>query len=55
MLDNYMKMIKDDKLFVSVGEAARLTGMEAQAVRKLVDKGTLTCYLTPSGQRLIKM
>ena len=48
-------MNKDDKLFVSVGQAARLTGMEAQAIRKLVAKGTLTCYLTPSGQRLIKM
>ena len=46
-------MNKDDKLFVSVGQAARLTGMEAQAIRKLVAKGTLTCYLTPSGQRRI--
>ena len=39
------------KVFVSVGEAARLTGLEIQTVRKMADESTIACYRTPSGQR----
>jgi len=39
------------KEFVSIGEASRITGLEAQTLRKLADKASFICYRTPSGQR----
>jgi len=42
-----------EKRFVTVGEAARLTGLEIQTVRKMADQASLVCYKTPSGQRRI--
>jgi predicted site-specific integrase-resolvase len=43
------------KVYVSVGEAARLTGLEAQTVRKMADNASFICYKTPSGQRRINI
>jgi excisionase family DNA binding protein len=48
-------MNEKQKMFVSVGEAARLTGLEAQTVRKMADEASITCYRTPSGQRRINI
>ena len=42
---------KKQKLFVSVGEDSRLTGLEAQTIRKMVDQNVIGGYKTPSGQR----
>lgn len=46
---------RKEKRFVSVGEASRLTGLEAQTVRKMADKASIICYKTPSGQRRIDL
>lgn len=43
------------KMFVSVGDAAKLTGLEAQTIRKMADKASILCYRTPSGQRRINL
>ena len=43
------------KDFVTVGEAARLTGLDRQTVRKMVEKSSIICYRTPSGQRRINL
>jgi predicted site-specific integrase-resolvase len=63
--ENYIKLTKDiglsgmngikEKRFVSVGEASRLTGLEAQTVRKMADKASILSYKTPSGQRRIDL
>ena len=37
--------------YVSMGRASKLTGLEAQTIRKMADKGIIKCYKTPSGQR----
>ncbi len=42
---------KTEKLFVAMGRASKLTGLEAQTIRKMADKGIIQCYKTPSGQR----
>ena len=49
--------MKNDKktLYVPVGEAARLTGLDAQTVRKMADEASIACYRTPSGQRRIHL
>jgi putative resolvase len=39
------------KRFVTVGEAARLTGMEVQTIRKMADQASISSYKTPSGHR----
>jgi predicted site-specific integrase-resolvase len=44
-------MNEKKKEFVSIGEASRLTGLEAQTLRKLADQASIVCYRTPSGQR----
>ena len=46
---------KRQRLFVTVGEASRLTGLEAQTIRKMADKASFVCYKTPSGQRKINL
>jgi excisionase family DNA binding protein len=43
------------KTFVTVGEAAALTGLDSQTVRKLADKASIACYRTPAGQRRINL
>ena len=43
------------KIFVTVGEASRLTGLEIQTIRKMADKASIICYKTPSGQRRINI
>lgn len=42
---------KDQCTFVPVRRASQLTGMEAQTIRKMADKGIIECYKTPAGQR----
>ena len=46
---------RKQKVFVTVGEASRLTGLEAQTIRKMADQASITCYKTPSGQRRINL
>ena len=48
-------MNERQKSFVSVGEASKLTGLEAQTIRKMADQASITCYRTPSGQRRINL
>lgn len=43
------------KEYVSVGEAARLSGLESQTIRKMADEASILCYRTPSGQRRINV
>ena len=50
-----MNVKNKERHFVSVGEAARLTGLEAQTVRKMADQASIACYKTPSGQRRISV
>jgi len=45
----------NEKIFVTVGEASRLIGLEAQTIRKMADKASIICYKTPSGQRRINL
>lgn len=45
----------EEKRFVNVKEAARLTGLDPQTVRKMADNSSITCYKTPSGQRRISI
>jgi predicted site-specific integrase-resolvase len=51
--------MSDDKnketVFVTVGKAALLTGLDSQTIRKMADKSTILCYRTPSGQRRINL
>lgn len=44
---------KNEKAFVSVGDASIITGLDKQTIRKLVDTAQITGYKTPSGQRRI--
>ena len=37
--------------YVPIRKASELTGLEAQTIRKMADKGAIECYKTPSGQR----
>jgi excisionase family DNA binding protein len=39
------------KRFVTVGEAARLTGLDIQTIRKMADQASIGSYKTPAGQR----
>jgi putative resolvase len=41
--------------YVSVGKAARFTGLNPQTVRKMADEASIVCYKTPSGQRRISL
>jgi excisionase family DNA binding protein len=44
-----------EKLYVTVGEAARVTGLENQTVRKMVEQASILCFRTPGGQRRIHL
>jgi putative resolvase len=46
---------KKEKDFVSVGEAATLTGLDRQTIRKMADRQTIKCFRTPSDQRRINL
>jgi putative resolvase len=46
---------KKEKMHVTVGEAAAITGLDAQTVRKLADQASIVCYRTPAGQRRINL
>jgi predicted site-specific integrase-resolvase len=46
---------KQETVYVSVGKAAILTGLDSQTIRKLADASKILCYRTPSGQRRINM
>jgi predicted site-specific integrase-resolvase len=46
---------KKEKEFVTVGQAAALTGLDAQTIRKMADKSSFLCYRTPSDQRRINL
>jgi len=41
------------KIYISIGEAVRETGLNEQTIRKMADEASLLCYRTPSGQRRI--
>lgn len=43
------------KTFISVGEAARLAGLDPQTIRKMADNSSIVCYRTPTGQRKINL
>ena len=43
--------MNEQKRFVTVGEASRLTGLEIQTIRKMADQASISGYKTPSGQR----
>jgi predicted site-specific integrase-resolvase len=45
----------ETKRFVTVGEAARVAGLDIQTIRKMADNSSILCYRTPSGQRRIDM
>lgn len=47
--------IKKEKEYVTVGQAAALTGLDAQTIRKMADKASFLCYRTPSDQRRINL
>jgi hypothetical protein len=42
---------KKEKEYVTVGKASALTGLEAQTIRKHVDKAFFVCIKTHSGQK----
>jgi len=42
-----------EKKFISIGDAALLTGLDIQTVRKMFDNKTISGYKTPSNQRRI--
>lgn len=44
-----------EKTFISVGEAARLAGLDPQTIRKMADNSSIICYRTPTGQRKINL
>jgi putative resolvase len=46
---------KKEKEYVTVGQAAALTGLDAQTIRKMADKSSFLCYRTPSDQRRINL
>ena len=46
---------EDRRVYVSVREAARLTGLNNQTIRKMADSSSLLCYRTPSNQRRIHL
>ena len=50
-----VKQEVDTRVFVSIREAARLTGLGAQTIRKMADKASLACYRTPTNQRRIHL
>ena len=50
-----MDIQDEEKRFVNVKEASRLTGLDPQTVRKMADNSSITCYKTPSGQRRISL
>jgi predicted site-specific integrase-resolvase len=50
-----MNDVKKEKLFVTVGKASVLTGLDAQTIRKMADEASVLCYRTPSGQRRINL
>jgi putative resolvase len=41
----------DDQLFISIGEAHRVTGISKATLRVMADNETIRSYKTPSGQR----
>jgi predicted site-specific integrase-resolvase len=47
--------MNEQKRFVSVGEASRLTGLEIQTVRKMADEASIAGYKTPTGQRRLDL
>jgi predicted site-specific integrase-resolvase len=44
-----------ETVYVTVGKAAILTGLDSQTIRKMADKSKILCYRTPSGQRRINL
>lgn len=47
--------VDKEKKFISVGEASRLSGLEAQTIRKMADSSSILCYKTPGGKRRIDL
>lgn len=43
----------NDKAFITIGEASKISGINIQTVRKMVDRGEIPCYKTVSGHRKI--
>jgi len=46
---------KKETVYISVGKAALLTGLDSQTIRKMADTSKILCYRTPSGQRRINL
>jgi putative resolvase len=44
---------KERNNFISIGEASKLSGLNVQTLRKMVDLSQIKSYRTPSGQRRI--
>jgi predicted site-specific integrase-resolvase len=41
----------EEKTFISIREASRISGIEPQTLRKMADTKKIGCFKTPSGQR----
>lgn len=46
-------MKDEEKKYISVGNASRITGLDPQTIRKMVDTKKIAGYKTPSGQRKV--
>ena len=46
---------EQESLYVTVGEASRLTGLCPHTIRKMADESSIVCYKTPAGQRRINL
>jgi excisionase family DNA binding protein len=44
---------KNEKTFLTIGEASKFSGLSSQTVRKMADSSQINSYKTPSGQRRI--
>lgn len=44
---------KKEKIFITIGEASTLSGLDVQTLRKMVDASQINGYKTPAGQRRI--
>jgi putative resolvase len=43
----------NDRAFITIGEASKISGINIQTIRKMVDRGEIPCYKTVSGHRKI--
>lgn len=48
-------MNEKESNYITVGKAAKLSGLESQTIRKMADTAVIKSYRTPSGQRRINL